>query len=207
MTRAVVCLLLLLPGLAEAQTKRIEIAFGAALDGSASAGSTRTELLDSGGNPVTLFDASHRRSAGIGIDVGVAYRLRPRVVLELSGAWTRPDLKTTITNDFEEVAPTTVSLGIHRFSTAGAVVRDFGRRGALEPYLRAGAGWFRELTADRALVDDGVQGHVGGGVKYWLGNMALRADVRLVFGHGGLTFGDTATRWSPAATVSLIIAR
>jgi hypothetical protein len=68
-------------------------------------------------------------------------------------------------------------------------------------------GWFRELTTDRALVDDGVAAHVGGGLKYWLGNIAFRADVRLVMRQGGIELGDTGLRWSPAASAGLVIAR
>lgn len=215
MRTLVLVALVLLPIAAHAQTRKIEVALGAAVSGASSAGATRAELLDSAGNPVTLFEATHRTSVGLGLDGGLMYRLGPGVALELSGSWTGPDLETHISRDFEGAAGTTLSLGMHRFSAEAAVVRHFGRRGAAEPYLRAGGGWFRELTTDRARVDDGVAAHVGGGLKYWvhesgtgwLGHLALRADVRLVMRHSGITLGDPGTRWSPSASAGLVIAR
>jgi hypothetical protein len=215
MTRLILVVLLVAPFTAEAQTRKIELALGAAVSGAASAGATRAELIDSSGNPVTLFEATHRTSVGLGMEAGLLYRWRPRLSLELSGSWTRPDLETKISDDFEDAGDTTLSLGMHRFSAELAVVRHFSRRGAAEPYVRAGAGWFRELTTDRALVDDGVTGHVGAGIKYWIregrpgwiGDVALRADLRLAARQGGIELGDAGTRWSPAATVGVVIAR
>lgn len=206
---------LVVPAVAHAQTKKIEIGAGVVVSGASSAGTTRAELLDSGGNSVTLFEATHRLSAAVGIDAGLLYRLRPRVALEFSGSWTRPDLQTTTSDDFENVPDATITLGMHRFSVDASAVRHFSRRGAAEPYIRAGGGWFRELTTDRALVDDGVAAHAGGGLKYWLreggagwlGDMALRADVRVAMRHGGIELGDRRTRWSPVASVGVVIAR
>lgn len=204
----VLALLAALPLAAQAQTRKIEFALGAAVSGASTAGATRAELLDSAGNRITLFEATHRTTPGVGVDAGLLYRLRPRVALELSGSWTGPDLETKIRGDVEGAADTTLSLGMHRFSAEAAVVRHFGRRGAVEPYVRAGGGWFRELTTDRALVDDGVGAHVGGGLKYWLReSVALRADVRVVLRRGGIAQGDTGTRWAPAAWAGLVIAR
>lgn len=216
--RSLVALLVLLaaiPFAAQAQTPKLEIGVGAAINGASPAGSTRAELLDPAGNPVTLFEAAHRTSVGVGVDAGLLYRLRPQVALELSGSWTRPDLETKISGDVEGAGDATLSLGMHRFSAEAAVVRHFGRRGAAEPYVRAGLGWFRELTTDRALVDDGVAGHVGAGVKFWLregrrgwfGHIAIRADARLRAHRGGITLGDSGTRWAPAASAGLVIAR
>lgn len=211
----VLVLALAVPATVGAQTRKVEIGVSAVVSGASSAGATRSELLDSSGNPVTLFEAKHRTSVGPGVEAGLLYRLTPRVALELAGSWIRPDFETRITSDFEGTDDTTLSLGMHRFSAEAAVVRHFGRRGAVEPYVRAGGGWFRELTTDRALVDDGVAGHVGGGFNYWvregsagwLGHVAIRADVRLVMHHGGITMGDAGTRWSPSASAGLVIAR
>lgn len=204
-----------MPVAAHAQTRTVEFAVGPVVSGGSSAGITRAELLNSAGNPVTLFEATHRTSLSLGVDAGLLYRLRPAIALELSGSWTRPDLETTISDDLEGAGDAALSLGMHRFSAEVAIVRHFGRRGAAEPYVRAGGGWFRELTTDRALVDDGLAGHVGAGFKYWLregrrgwlGHIALRGDVRLVARRGGITFGDAGTRWSPGASAGLAIAR
>jgi hypothetical protein len=115
----------------------------------------------------------------------------------------------------EDAGDTVLSLGLHRFSAEAAVVRHFGRGGAAEPYVRAGLGWFRELTTDRALVDDGVAAHAGAGVKYWLregrpgffGHVALRGEARVRVHRGGIRLGDTGTGWAPAVSVGLVVAR
>jgi hypothetical protein len=193
----------------------LEFIVGTTLNGPSSAGTTRAELLGSGGNPVTLFESKQRTTSAIGLAGAVSYRIRARLALELSGGWTRPDLESRITDDSERVADTTLALGMHRFSVELSAVRHFGRRGSIEPYARIGAGWLRELTRDRALVDDGVAAHVGGGSNYWvregrqgwLGDVALRADVRLSVRRGGIALGDAGTRWSPDVVVGLVIAR
>jgi hypothetical protein len=204
-----------IPVAAQAQPRKIELAIGALASGASSASVTRAELIDSAGNPVTLFEATHRTSVGVGVDAGLLYRWRPAIAVELSGSWTRPDLETRISDDFEGADDTALSLGMHRFSAELAAVRHFGRRGAAEPYVRAGVGWFRELTTDRALVDDGLTGHAAAGLKYWVregrrglfGHLALRTDVRLVMRRGGLALGEVSTRWSPAVSASLVIGR
>jgi len=205
----------LLPAAAQAQSPTLEVTVGATLHGPSSAGTTRAELLDPAGNPVTLFEAKQRTTSAVGLAGAVSYRLRPRLALELSGGWSRPNFESRISDDFEGVDGSTLTLGLHRFMVELGAVRHFGRRGALEPYARIGAGWLRELTRDRALVDDGVAAHVGGGFKYWmregrpewLGHIALRADVRVSVRRGGIELGDAGTRWSPDVLAGLIIAR
>jgi hypothetical protein len=205
----------LCPTAVHAQSPKIEFIVGTTLNGPSSAGTTRAELLGSGGNPVTLFESTQRTTSAIGLAGAVSYRIRARLALELSGGWTRPDLESRITDDSERVADTTLALGMHRFNVELSAVRNFGRRGSIEPFARIGAGWLRELTRDRALVDDGVAAHVGGGLNYWLregrrgwiGDVALRADVRLAIRRGGITLGDAGTRWSPDLVAGLVIAR
>lgn len=198
-----------------AQTPKLEFIVGATLNGPSSAGTTRSELLDSAGNPVTLFESKQRTTSAVGLAGAISYRIGPRLALELSGGWTRPDFESQIVDDIEGTADTTLALGMHRFTVELGAVRHFGRRGAIEPYARVGAGWLRELTRDRALVNDGLAAHVGGGVKYWmregrpgwLGTVALRADVRLAIRRGGIALGDAGTRWSPDVVAGLVIAR
>jgi len=205
----------LCPTAVHAQTPMLEFIVGTTLNGPSSAGTTRAELLGSGGNPVTLFESKQRTTSAIGLAGAVSYRIRARLALELSGGWTRPDLESRITDDSERVADTTLALGMHRFNVELSAVRHFGRRGSIEPHARIGAGWLRELTRDRALVDDGVAAHVGGGLNYWvregrqgwLGDVVLRADVRLAIRRGGISLGDASTRWSPDVVAGLVIAR
>lgn len=207
--------LLLAPGTASAQPPRVEVAIGGVVEGGATAGTTRAELLDSSGRPVTLFEARHRTTTAPGLGAQVAVRVRARWAVAVAAAWSRPDLSTRITGDFEATPDTEAALGMHRLTVELGVERRFSRRGRVEPYARLSAGWLRELTTDRTLVDDGVAAHVGGGLKYWmrdgrpgwLGRLALRAEVLLAMRRGGLTLGETGTRVAPAVSAGLVIAR
>jgi hypothetical protein len=210
-----VVMVALAPSAVHAQTPKLEFTVGTTLSGPSSAGTTRAELLDSAGNPLTLFEAEQRTTSAIGLAGAITYRLQPRLALEVSGGWTRPDFESRIVDDLEAADDTTLTLGAHRFTVELGAIRHYGRRGALEPYARLGAGWLRELTRDRALVDDGIAAHVGGGAKYWLregragwlGDVALKADVRLSVRRGGISLGDAGTRWSPDLVAGLVIAR
>jgi hypothetical protein len=212
--------MLLLPAAVVAQsqttgTPKVELSLGAIAAGATSAGTTTAQLIDSSGQPVTLFEAEHRTTWAAGLEAGVGFRVSPRWSIDLSGSWARPDLQTRISDDVEDAPPVTATLGMHRFTVAVGATRVVARRGRLAPYVRVAAAWVRELTVDRALVDDGVAADVGSGLKYWvreaqsgwLGHVALRADVRLTVRRGGITLGETATRWSPSVSAGLVIAR
>lgn len=206
---------LLVPGMALAQPTRVEVGVSGLVEGGAAAGTTRAELLDSAGRPVTLFEARHRTTTAPGVRAQVTVRVRDRWAVALAGAWSRPDLSTRITGDSESTPDAGAALGMHRFMVDAGVERRFSRRGRVDPFIRLSAGWLRELTIDRALVDDGVAAHVGGGLKYWmrdgrpgwLGRLALRAEVLLAMRRGGLTPGEAGTRVAPVVSAGLVIAR
>ncbi len=213
--RLLMCVLVLTaPALTQAQP-RVEVTVGAVGTGASSAGTTRATLTNPVGDPLVLFAAEHQTRSAIGLEGGVAVRLSAGWLVELSGSWLRPDLETRVSDDFEGADPVTLSSGTHRFTALLGAVREFGRRGRLVPYVRVEAGWLRELTADRALVENGVAAHAGAGLKYrvreapsgWLSHIALRAEGRLAMRRGGLTLGDAGTRWSPALLAGLVIAR
>jgi hypothetical protein len=212
---ATVAVLVLQVAVAEAQAPRIEVSVGVVGDAGVSAGTTRAELIDGNGQVVPLFTATHRTAAALGLDARVSLRLRGPWLAELSGGWTRPELRSAISSDLDGADDTVATLGTHRVVVELGVVRRFGRAGRFDPYVRASAGWLRELTADRALVDDGVAAQVGGGLKYWmrdgqpgwLGRVALRTDIRLAVRRGGLSLGETGTTVAPAVSVGLIIGR
>lgn len=216
MTRRLLMCVVVLMGatLAEAQP-RVEVTVGAAAHGASSAGTTRATLTNPVGDPLVLFAAEHQTRRALGLEGAVAVRLSPAWMVELSGAWSRPTLETRVSDDFEGADPVTLSSGTQRFTVLLGAVRQFGRRGRVVPYARVEAGWLRELTSDRALVENGVAAHAGAGLKYWvreapsgwLGRIAFRAEGRLAMRRGGLTLGDAGTRWSPALSAGLVFAR
>jgi len=194
---------------------RVEMTVGAVANGPSSAGTTRATLTNPSGAPLVLFQAEHRTRPSLGLEGGVAVRLLPGWMVELSGAWSRPTLETRVFDDFEGADPVTLVSGTQRFTVLLGAVRQFDRRGRLVPYARVEAGWLRELTSDRALAENGVAAHAGAGLKYWvreaqsgwLSHVAFRAEGRLAMRRGGLTLGDAGTRWSPALSAGLVIAR
>ncbi len=109
----------------------------------------------------------------------------------------------------------TARLGLHQFTVEGSLQYRFSRRGRWDPFVRAGAGWLRELTTDRTLVANGLSANLGGGIKYWVresrpglfGRLALRAEVRLAARHGGIAFGDAGVRLGPMFAAGLVIGR
>lgn len=198
-----------------AQTPRVEVTLGGVVSGRAPAGDVNATLIDSGGNALTLFKTSNRVAMGTGVEAQVAVRIRPRLLIELGGNWVKADLETRVTSDLEEAAPMTARLGLHQFTVEGSLQYRFSRRGRWDPFVRAGAGWLRELTTDRALVANGLSANLGGGIKYWVresrpglfGRLALRAEVRLAARHGGIAFGDAGVRLAPMFAAGLVIGR
>jgi len=200
---------------ASAQTPRVEVAIGGVVSGRASAGDVNATLIDSGGGALTLFKTSNRVTTGTGAEAQVSVRIRQRLLVELSGMWVPTHLETQVTSDLENAAPITARLGLHQFTVEGSLQYVFARRGRWDPFVRGGAGWLRELTTDRALVENGLSANLGGGIKYWVreshpglfGRLALRAEVRLVARRGGIAFGDAGTRLAPMFAAGLVIGR
>ena len=215
LTAMTTCLLVATVTAASAQTPRVEVTLGGVVSGPASAGDVNATLIDSGGGALTLFKTSNKVAAGAGAEVQVAVRVRPRLLVELSGSWVKTNLETRVTSDLEDAAPMTARLGVHQFTVEGSLRYRFSRRGRWDPFVRGGAGWLRELTTDRALVENGLSANLGGGIKYWVresrpglfGRLALRAEVRLLARRGGIAFGDAGTRLAPMFAAGLVIGR
>jgi hypothetical protein len=60
--------------------------------------------------------------------------------------------------------------------------------GRTTPFVYGGAGYLRELHEGEALVEEGVEIHAGGGVKWWFGSgrqWGVRADAGISMRDGG----------------------
>lgn len=200
---------------ASAQAPRVEVTLGGVVSGRGSAGDVKATLVDSGGNALTLFKTANRVTTGAGAQAQVAVRIRPRLLVELSGSWITTNLESRVTSDLENAAAVTARLGLHQFTVEGSLQYRFARRGRWDPFMRGGVGWLRELTTDRALVGNALSANLGGGMKYWVresrpglfGRLALCAEVRLVARHGGIAFGGAGTRFAPTFAAGLVIGR
>ena len=198
-----------------AQPARVEVGVGAVFNGAADAGAVDANLLDPAGGSLKLFQTTNRIASGWGAEGLVSTRLGARVRLELAVGWGSADFETQISNDLEDAPELSVTQKVNQFAGELALAYRVVQRGRLDVFVRAGGGGFREITSDRALVDNGWRASVGGGTQIrlreaasgWLGRLALRADLRLQARGGGIAFGDSGTRLSPSVFAGLVIGK
>jgi hypothetical protein len=198
---------------AVAQSARVEIGVGGVFTGAADAGSVDAELLDPSGGSLKLFQTTNRIGAGWGAEGLISTRLANRLRLELNIGWGRSDFETQVSSDFENVPALTAAQAVNHYSGELALAYRVAQGGRFDLFVRAGGGGFREITTDRALVDNGWRASIGGGTQVrlrqvssgWLGGIKLRADVRLQARGGGIAFGDSGTRLSPSVFAGLVI--
>lgn len=195
-----------------AQSERLQVAVGGAFSGAATAGTTEATLLDSSGAPLVLYRSTNRVTFGKGLEGLVSSQLRDGLRLELGVAWVRAKFESQISSDFENVPDLSVTQGFNQYTGEVALVWRVMRQGRFDVFLRGGVGGYREITSDRALVDNGWRATVGGGTQYrlreaasgWFGHLALRADVRLQIRGAGIEFGESRARVSPSFVAGLV---
>lgn len=200
---------------AAAQTPRVEVAIVGALTGAVSAGDVKADLTDASGGTLTLFRTSNRITAGKGIEGLVSLRFREQLRIELGVGWATADFESRVSGDFEGVPDLTATQGLQQFTGEIALAYRFVNRGRWTVFARGGAGAFREITRDRALVDNGLAASLGGGTQFlirqapagFFGRVALRAEARVLARRGGIEFGDVGTRLTPVFAAGLVVGR
>ena len=166
---------------------RVEVSFGAALNGGYAAGS-ETATLESNavptGGPFTLFEVQSDTRRSVAGAAGLAWRLARSIAVEASIRIDRPLIRTSVSQDPEAAA---VSFGGERFSRyvfdGSLLVHLAGLtsgNGRLVPYVIGGAGYMRQLHVGRTLVESGRAYHAGGGLKL----LVARRDRGLAKGLG-----------------------
>ena len=191
----------------------VELAVGGFVFGETSFGSLDAELITNSGGRLTLFRTESALRPGFGLEVDLGIGLTRSISIEGSGGWTRADFRTRISSDVEEVADTVLKERLTRYSVEGAALWTFARRGKSGWFARGGAGWMRDLTGNDSLVEDGILGSLGIGVKYLWNQAAqgglrvtgVRVEGRALVHKRGLTIGDdNKLRLTPAVSGSLI---
>lgn len=198
---------------------RLEIGGGVSWLGGYGLGSRDATLTGNSGTQggqVVLFSADSEFGSGLGLDLQVGYWVTRRIVAQAGFAYGRPDLRTSISGDFEQAPPTVASDRMSQYILEGAVrvhFLDGGRsRRALSPYASAGIGYLRQLTSDAFVVETGTVYHVGGGIAWTLGSRprgfgrvwGVRAGVRVSWRVGGVDIEDRTRTW-PAAGGGLFV--
>jgi len=130
-----------------------------------------------GSSPFVLFETSSRVNAAPGIGASVGFSVTPRLVLEATGEYSRPVLRSTISSDAEAATGTTADSRLTSVVAGGSVVYLL-HRSRLSPFAAVGAGWLRQLDEDRVMLVTGMELHAGGGMLYSLTRkLRLRIEV------------------------------
>jgi hypothetical protein len=212
-----------IPSLAFAQTASaaaqkpsghpVELAVGGFVFGETSFGSIDAEFITNSGGRLTVFRTESALRPGFGLEVDLGIGLTQSLAIEGSGGWSRADFRTRVSGDVEDVADIVLKERLTRYSVEGAALWTFARPGKSSWFARGGAGWTRDLTGNDSLVEDGIVGSVGMGVKYLWNQAAqgglrvtgFRVEGRALVHKRGLTIGDdNKLRVTPAVAGSLI---
>jgi len=197
------------PAWAQARFRPWEFSGGVTWARGFSLGALSGDETQPNGAPFPLFTAQTRLDATTGLAAVLSRRIGGPISAEADGFWRKPTYRTTVTSDAEQATLVDATNGATEYAVAGAIVVTLARQSRLQPFVRAGGGWRRELSGDRTLSADGGLVMVGGGVKYWMGGrgsggrLGLRVDVGVLGRSGGLQGGPGAFHFAPAAGASL----
>jgi len=204
-----------LPAPAAAQEPKVELILGGVFTGAVPAGDVDATLIDPSGGTLTLFRTSNRIASSTGFEGLVSLRLWEWLRVEASAGWGGAYFESRVSGDFEGAPSESVRLRVHRFSSDLALVFRVASAGRWSLFVRAAGGGFRELTADRAFVENGTTGSLGAGMQLvirdagggFFDRIAVRAEGRAMARRGGIEFGDDRNRVSPVVAAGLVFGR
>jgi hypothetical protein len=184
---------------------RIEGTIGGLWLGGADLGSDRATLrANSTGtpSPFRVFDTESRFGSTPGLDARVGYGLTRTMTVELGFVFSRPEIRTSISNDVENAPGLTVTEPVEQYFIDGSLVvlldgLALGDRTI--PFVAGGAGYLRQLHEGLTLVESGQVYHVGAGLKHWftlrdrgfVRGAGVRVDGRLYLLADGIEFEDS----------------
>jgi hypothetical protein len=190
----------------------IEVGVGVRAGGPVSFGTSSADLVTPEGLSLTLFRTENSLGAESGIDTHVAVPLFARVSAEASASWTRPELRTRITADFEGADSVTLTNQLSRFSFEAAALWSSSRTAQRVWFIRGGGGWTRGLTDGNELLSRGTVASIGGGMKYWWrrsarswSSLGVRLEGRAAGRWHGIVLGAQQFHVAPVVTASLIV--
>lgn len=190
-----------------------ELSLGGGIFLPASMGTAEATLLGSDGSPsLTLFRTENSLATGFGPEVTWGFQLRPGVWVELAGGLVFADLRTRITDDFENAPVEILKAPVMRVSGEGAVLWYFARYGKTELFVRGSGGIMRETAGQLSVAEAGFLGSGGVGLKRWwrtggkgtFKRVGLRAEFRAVFRGAGISLSDRSVTFGPAGTVHVV---
>jgi hypothetical protein len=156
------------------------------------------ELAPSGSD-VTLFTAKSRLESAFGVQLSVSPRLTRTMRLEVTGAYSMPELSVAVVDDLEGADSVVASETIQQILLEVAIVGEHdGMNPARRtvPFTFGGVGFAREMHEGQTVVENSQTFFVGIGAKHFLmrgrvrRNIGVREDVRLVVRINGASFDD-----------------
>jgi hypothetical protein len=197
------------PARAQVRSRPWEFSGGVTWARGFSLGATSGDETQPSGAPFPLFTAQTRLDAATGLVAVLSRRVAGPISAEADGSWRKPTYRTTVTSDTEQATLVEATNVATEFAVAGAVVIALAHQSPLQPFVRVGGGWRRELSEDHTLLANGRLVMIGGGVKYWRsgrgvsGHLGLRVDAGVLGRSGGLQGGTGAFHFAPAVGASL----
>ena len=200
---------------AQAARGRFEVGLGVRWTGATAFAPVGAAETTPGGAPFALFTSSSRIQSSAGVEGRLGVRLMPAVRIEVASSYARPELSTSVSNDFEGAASTNVTETLTQLRVEGSVLVNAARwhiGARAVPFVAAGAGYLRELHEGDTLVETGQSYFAGGGLNYFLngrpdaraGAVGLRVDARASIRHGAVTL-DQKTHLAPSLGASLFV--
>ena len=182
---------------------RVDLSIGTGFIGGSGLGDANADLRGRSGAPLQLFATSSRLGASLPLEVRLGYRISLRYALEMRGAWSRPEIQTSITGDVEGAPALTVAEKVDLYSLDLGILVMFNRpqSRAVTPFISVGAGYAGAVHEGLTLLENGFTYRGGGGFKYPLAlrnrarikAIGVRADGALIFMSGGLASGFGTT--------------
>jgi outer membrane protein W len=199
------------PAAAQARKGSWEAAAGVVWFSGAELGTSEATLETPGGGEFVLFRTATSLDAGVGAAAALTFFATERLAIEAGFSYARPGVSTRVTDDAEDGAAVTSSIGLQQYLIEGSarwyLARSFR---TLRPFVRAGGGYLRQLDEQNAHVETGRAFHLGAGadrtfVERGQGRvrrMGMRLDARLVARSGGIGIDD-GTRLGAAVNAFL----
>jgi hypothetical protein len=202
------------PAAGGASTGKIawELSGGGVFVGGYGLGESAAELTpNSGSASFEQFTTDNRVRPVFGVQARIGVNLTRALGVEGGFRFARPVLEVRASGDFENAPDTTIEETLSQYLFDGSVVWHFTRAafagGRAVPFAFGGAGYLRELHEEGVLVEDGLEYHAGGGLKWWFGQgrrrIGVRGEAGISIRDGGFDFAD-GSRVVPTVGGSLI---
>jgi len=142
--------------------------------------------------PLTLFSGQGQLRPAAGAEARLGVYLSQQFSVEGGLQFTKPTLRISLSNDFEQAPDTDAEEQITQYVIDGTLLYHFARfsDGHASLFLAGGGGYLRQLDDGNERLTTGSQFHGGGGMHYWFGSgnqrLGLRVEGRLAVRNGSV---------------------